>query len=438
MFWKFLRFLFLSYIKFYFRKSKGKNLEVIKTDAPVLIALNHPNAFIDSIAFSCILYNPRTYYMARGDAFKNGFISYVLTSTGIIPIFRLRDGGIEGVKKNNESFSIAYKMWNRGKKIIVFPEGLCIQERRLRPIQKGTARMAFGFSEEMKRDDFLIIPVSVTYSHPSKFGSDIFYEVGNPIQVKNYLNLYQTSPAKAVNDLTRDLESELKKITPHLNNKDGDILLEQLQEIYKYQYLEENNKNTNDLEMHQQFWFFITEKLDVIYENSPELFQQLKIKSATYFNLLQQTKIHDKSIYSHIKNKPASAAFSVIVLVAGFPIYALAKTLHFLPKFLAEFIANKTCKNIEFYASVNFVTGAFFSLFYLMFEFCALWLIFHLWWLLPLYLVTKIILSKIALLYSRNVSYLISDLKLLNIKSSHKNKFDQLINLRNDVIEIIK
>ncbi len=223
MFWKSLRFLFLPYIKFYFRKSKGKNLEVIKTDAPVLIALNHPNAFIDSIAFSCILYNPRTYYMARGDAFKKGFISYVLTSTGIIPIFRLRDGGIEGVKKNNESFSIAYKMWNRGKKIIVFPEGLCIQERRLRPIQKGTARMAFGFSEEMKRDDFLIIPVSVTYSHPSKFGSDIFYEVGKPIQVKNYLNLYQTSPAKAVNDLTRDLESELKKITPHLNNKDGDI-----------------------------------------------------------------------------------------------------------------------------------------------------------------------------------------------------------------------
>jgi len=438
MFWKFLRLLFWPYLKFYFRKSKGKNLEVIKTNAPVLIALNHPNAFIDSIAFSCILFNPRTYYMARGDAFKKGFISRLLTATGIIPIFRLRDGGIEGVKKNNESFSIAYKMWNKGKKIIVFPEGLCIQERRLRPIQKGTARMAFGFSEEMKRDDFLIIPVSVTYSHPSKFGSDIFYEAGKPIPVKNYLSLYQTSPAKAINDLTKDLEMELKNITPHLNNKDGDLLLEQLQEIYKYQFLEENNKNTEDLEMHQQFWFYITEKLNIINERKPEQFEKLKNKTATYINFLQENKLQDKSVYSFIKINNASVIPSLLLLVTGFPIYILAKTIHFLPKFLAKLIADKTCKNIEFYASVNFVTGAFFTLFYLIFEFAVVWYFLHNWLALPIYLISKVIISKIALSYSRNVSYFISNFNLYKLKTSHKNKLDQLLNLRKEIIALIK
>lgn len=437
MFWKFLRLLFLPYLKFYFRKSKGKNLEVIKTDAPVLIALNHPNAFIDSIAFSCILYNPRTYYMARGDAFKKGFISYVLTSTGIIPIFRLRDGGIEGVKKNNESFSIAYKMWNKGKKIIVFPEGLCIQERRLRPIQKGTARMAFGFSEEMKRDDFLIIPVSVTYSHPSKFGSDIYYEAGNPIPVKNYLSLYQTSPAKAVNDLTRDLEVELKKITPHLNIKDGDILIEQLQEIYKYQYIEESNKNTNDLDNHQQYWFYITEKLNLIHEKNEVDFINLKKITENYVNLLHENKLKDKSIYNFLKNK-INPNLSLLLLVVGFPFYVTAKILHFIPKFFAELIAKKTCKNIEFFASVNFVTGAFFSLFYLFIEFGILWQLFHIFWYLLFYLLVKIILSKIALSYSQNCSYLISDLVLSKIKSSDKNKLNHLVELRKQILEFIK
>jgi 1-acyl-sn-glycerol-3-phosphate acyltransferase len=435
MFWKFLRSLFLPYIKFYFRRSKGKNLDVIKTNSPVLIALNHPNAFIDSIAFSCILYQPRTYYMARGDAFKKGFISYVLTSTGIIPIFRLRDGGIEGVKKNNESFSIAYKMWNKGKKIIVFPEGLCIQERRLRPIQKGTARMAFGFSEEMKRDDFLIIPVSVTYSHPSKFGSDIYYEAGNPIPVKNYLSTYKTSPAKAVNDLTRDLEIELKKITPHLTNKEYDTLLEQLQEIYKYQFLAENNLEEQNLENHQKFWFFITEKLNELNDKQPEKLEKLKKITSNYSNLLIENNILDKSIYLFSQKKSLSKTVSLLLLVLGFPVYVTAKIVHFAPKFLAELTAKKTCKNIEFFASVNFVTGAFYSLFYLVFEFIVLWFIFHQWIVFLIYLGLKVVFSFIALSYSRNAKFLLSELRVKSLNRNKKNKLEELLNLRKQLVE---
>jgi 1-acyl-sn-glycerol-3-phosphate acyltransferase len=121
--------------------------------------------------------------------FKKGFVTNLLTAIGIIPIFRMRDGGIEGVKKNNASFAIVNKMWNKNQKIMVFSEGLCVQERRLRPIQKGTARMAFGFSEEFKRDDLVIVPVSVTYSHPSQFGTDIYYHAGEAIKVKDYLRI---------------------------------------------------------------------------------------------------------------------------------------------------------------------------------------------------------------------------------------------------------
>jgi hypothetical protein len=412
-------------------------LDKIRVNAPVIIALNHPNAFIDSIAFSCVLYNPRTYYMARGDAFKKGLISKVLTAIGIIPIFRLRDGGFEGVKKNNESFSIAYKKWNEEKKIIVFPEGLCIQERRLRPIQKGLARMAFGFSQEMKRDDLIIVPVSVTYSHPSKFGSDILYEVGNTIHVKKYLSDYEKNSIKTINDLTRDIEIELKKITPHLVNKDNDQLIEHLQEIYKEQYLTEQNYNVNDLANHRFFWFFITEKLNNLSIKYPEKIAKLKQDSNDYYLKLKEYKLIDKSVYYHTINKSLGINFVLSYLILLFPFYLTTKLLFFAPKYFAKLTADKTCKNIEFYASVNFVTGAIYTVLFLIVELMILSFLFKDWWIIPVYLFTKFLIFIPALNYSRNLNLYISEINLFFFKKYKKNKLQSLIKVREDIVNSI-
>jgi hypothetical protein len=375
--------------------------------------------------------------MARGDAFKKGLISKILTAIGIIPIFRLRDGGIEGVKKNNESFSIAYKKLNEEKKIIVFPEGLCIQERRLRPIQKGLARMAFGFSQEMKRDDLIIIPVSVTYSHPSKFGSDILYEAGNPIEVKNYLSDFKDNSIKAINDLTRDIENELKKVTPHLLNKENDQLIEQIQEIYKEQYLTEENYSVNDLANHRYFWFYITEKLNNLYAEFPEKITKLKQDSIEYYLRLKEYKLIDKSIYYHTNNKSTRINYVFSYLILLFPFYFIIKLLFFIPKYFAKLTADKTCKNIEFYASVNFVTGAIYTILYSIIELIILYLLFGNWWIITIYLITKIILFIPALNYSRNLNFYISELNLFFFKKHKKNKLQQLINIRKEIIEAI-
>lgn len=437
MFWKLLRFIFLPYLHVYFRKRKGINLDKIRVNAPVIIALNHPNAFIDSIAFSCILYNPRTYYMARGDAFKKGLISKILTAIGIIPIFRLRDGGIEGVKKNNESFSIAYKKWNEGKKIIVFPEGLCIQERRLRPIQKGLARMAFGFSQEMKRDDLIIIPVSVTYSNPSKFGSDILYEVGDTIHVKKYLTDYEKNSVKTINDLTRDIEIELKKITPHLINKEDDQLIEHLQEIYKEQYLSEQNYNVNDLGNHRYFWFYITEKINNLNKEFPEKIIKLKRDSIEYYLKLKEYKLIDKSIYYYAENKSVRTYFIFSYLILLFPFYFISKILFFIPKYFAKLTADKTCKNIEFYASVNFVTGAIYTYLYLFLELTVLSVLFKDLWIFPVFLIAKLLLLIPALHYSRNLNFYLSEMNFYFLKKYKKNKLQQLINIRKQIVDAI-
>src|ERR1700741_1600546 len=99
MFWHFLRFLFKITLNTFFRKVTVKNSENLRVDKPILIAMNHPNAFMDPIAFSLETYPPKVKYLARGDAFKKGFITFILDSVGIVPIYRIQDAGKEGLKK---------------------------------------------------------------------------------------------------------------------------------------------------------------------------------------------------------------------------------------------------------------------------------------------------------------------------------------------------
>lgn len=86
-------------IGIYFKRAKIKNAHYLKVKGPIIIAMNHPNAFMDPVAFSTLIYPPKVNYLARGDTFKKGIVTFLLESLGIIPIFRIQDGGKEGLKK---------------------------------------------------------------------------------------------------------------------------------------------------------------------------------------------------------------------------------------------------------------------------------------------------------------------------------------------------
>jgi len=88
----------------FYKRIKVKNKRVLEADAPMILALNHPNAFMDPVVFSLVVYPPKFKYLARGDAFKPGIAAYLLESLGLAPIYRIQDGGKEGLQKNSETY----------------------------------------------------------------------------------------------------------------------------------------------------------------------------------------------------------------------------------------------------------------------------------------------------------------------------------------------
>lgn len=183
-------------IAIFFKRTKVSNIKNIQVKGPVILAMNHPNAFMDPSAFSALVYPPRVRYLARGDAFKKGVVTWLLQSLGIIPIFRIQDGGKEGLKKNDETYNIVNRLLRNNKKIIIYAEGLCIQERRLRPLKKGVPRMIFGAMVDQNLKNLTVVPVGVNYSNPSQFRGDLFFNIGEPILVNDYLEAYKEAPAK--------------------------------------------------------------------------------------------------------------------------------------------------------------------------------------------------------------------------------------------------
>ncbi|MGL4597335.1 MAG: 1-acyl-sn-glycerol-3-phosphate acyltransferase, partial [Bacteroidia bacterium] len=188
-FYYFLWTVFRFGIGFFYRDTWRKQivgLENIPDDKPVIFCVNHPNAFLDAIIVGSAT-KKRVRFLVRSDVMRNPFQRAFLSFIGLIPIYRMQEG-IENLGKNDETFSECHKLLKQKKAIIIFSEGLCIQERRLRKLKKGTARIALGAEEAFDFDlDLQLVPVGLNYAAGAwKFRSRLSVHFGKPISVKAY------------------------------------------------------------------------------------------------------------------------------------------------------------------------------------------------------------------------------------------------------------
>jgi glycerol-3-phosphate O-acyltransferase / dihydroxyacetone phosphate acyltransferase len=437
MFWYFLRNTLYYCFQLYFRSIRIVGARHLRQKGPMFIAMNHPNAFMDPISFSTFLFYPRTYYMARGDAFKPGLASFLLQSMGIVPIYRLRDGGYESVKKNLESFKTAYKLLDRRKRIMVFAEGLSVKERRLRPIQKGTAKMSFGYLEQGGSRDLKIVPVGVNYSEPEKFRPYAFYQVGAPIEVKDFYEEYKAQPAQAILKLTAEIQRRMEPLVPSLKHRENDQLIEQLQPILKQQFIEANKLNYRDPAHQQRYWEFIVVRLNELTEKDEAGVEELRTEVDRYGRRLQRHGLRDHLLYRALRQKDLLNFVNLFLLLAAFPLYVAGKLLNFPAWYLAQRIAARKVKNIEFKASVTFGAGAILLNVFFALELLLVWLVWHSWACLAIYAGLKGACGLVALHYSPFRKKMAGALRFRRLKSTDPAEVESLFEQRKKIITFI-
>jgi 1-acyl-sn-glycerol-3-phosphate acyltransferase len=188
--------------------------ELLKHKGPLLLAANHPNSFLDAIIL-CTLFDGTVYSLARGDAFKNKLAARFLFLFKMFPVYRVSEG-VENMEENYKTFGHCKKIFRQNGIVLIFSEGRCINEWHLRPLKKGTARLAISSWED--GIDLEVLPVAINYSSFKRFGKNIKLSFGDVITKKDID--YKDSHGNAIKQFNEILRPQLSKYVFEIDGSD--------------------------------------------------------------------------------------------------------------------------------------------------------------------------------------------------------------------------
>ncbi|MFT5166976.1 MAG: glycerol-3-phosphate O-acyltransferase/dihydroxyacetone phosphate acyltransferase [Saprospiraceae bacterium] len=322
--------------------------EEIPENKAIIFASNHPTAFLDPVMVGAFIKRP-VHFIVRGDIFKGKFILAFLNGLKMLPIFRFRDG-YSSLKNNQATLETVYEKLSQNRCVLILAEGETKHEKRLRPIQKGTARMAFGAIEAQGDLDILIIPVGVNYSDSDAYRSFVMTEFGKPIHLNDYKPVYQENPRKAIKQLTGRIEKEMRSLVIHIEKEADDIWVNRILEIKRSDFDFPSFPILSDDSTLWQKEFEAVEKMNAFADNQKAAIQKL-LKA--YDQKLESSKVSDRGLA-----RAASYNFlNTIFLILGIIPFLVGYMMSYLPLSFAEYSTKQKVKKIEFYSSVRYGIG---------------------------------------------------------------------------------
>lgn len=214
MLYRILQFPASIAIYFYCRILRINKKEILNWSGPLLIASNHPNSFLDAIVLASLFKRP-IYSLARGDVFINKFVSKLLGSLNILPVYRLSEGA-ENLSHNFKTFSLCNEIFKKKGIVLIFSEGRCINEWHLRSLKKGTARIALN--AWAKNIPLEVLPIGINYSTFRAFGKNLHLNIGNIIQ-KDEIDLINNE-AKRIGHFNKILNDQLSNLVYEIDIAD--------------------------------------------------------------------------------------------------------------------------------------------------------------------------------------------------------------------------
>ncbi len=214
MLYSFVKIIARLALPIYCRDLAINRKELLKHKGPLLLAVNHPNSFLDAIIL-CTLFDGTVYSLARGDAFKNKAAAKLLQLFKMFPVYRVSEG-VENMEENYRTFDVCKNIFKQNGIVLIFSEGRCINEWHLRPLKKGTARLAISSWED--GIDLKVLPVAINYSSFKKFGKNIKLFFGDMITKENID--YKDTHGNAIKQFNETLRSQLNKYVFEIGNAD--------------------------------------------------------------------------------------------------------------------------------------------------------------------------------------------------------------------------
>ncbi|MEM5539814.1 1-acyl-sn-glycerol-3-phosphate acyltransferase [Olleya sp. AS48] len=211
---------------FYYKKIIVNGKKSIPKDQPVLFLSNHQNALIDALLLATKS-GRLSYFLTRAGVFKKPFVSRLLHSLHMRPIYRVRDGW-STIAKNKSVFSNTVNLLHDNKAVTIFPEGNHNLERRVRPLSKGFTRIILEHRQTYPKQSIHLIPVGLNYQAPKAMGSTVSICFGKALASKSYNHLDDFIATKQIK---QDVFNSLISLTTHIPQSNYASIVEKLNKL---------------------------------------------------------------------------------------------------------------------------------------------------------------------------------------------------------------
>jgi 1-acyl-sn-glycerol-3-phosphate acyltransferase len=209
MIYNLLRWISGIAIHWFYRDIRVTNRVAIPLHGPLLIAVNHQNALVDSLVTGWLVRRHVT-MTAKATLTANPFVALLFRVVGVVPLRRAsdeiasRNTSVVDRARNSDAFREILGVLERDGAVLIFPEGKSHNEAGLEPLRTGLARLALKARDKQIRG-VKILPVGLVFENKAAPGSDVVVNVGEVIDVDSWPGADHTA-------LTGEISRRLKNV----------------------------------------------------------------------------------------------------------------------------------------------------------------------------------------------------------------------------------
>ena len=328
-------------IRIFFKRIDIVDMERVP-DAPVIFAVNHPNALIDPLFLLCFAPRPVS-FLAKAPLFTMPVIGWIVRGLDSIPVYRKQDNVPGG--SNEETFARARAVLARGGAIAIFPEGTTHSDPRLRELKTGAARIALGAAMER----IAIVPTGLYYTSKQTFRSSAVMQFGEPIVLHGGQALMPV-PSE-VDSLTQRIDDALDAVTLQADSHDALDLIARGERIFSAGRFDP----AEELEARRRF----VEGYAWLRAHDPQQLARLQSRVEQFAAELGDANIEPQELPGP---RFRASVKTLSMLLVALPLALVGGVIHFPAYQLVAFIALRFVKDQEMVATIKAIAGAVFYL----------------------------------------------------------------------------
>jgi 1-acyl-sn-glycerol-3-phosphate acyltransferase len=211
MIYSVLRWIAGIALHWFYRDIRVVRADRIPTSGPLLIAVNHQNALVDSLIVGWLM-PQRITMTAKATLAGNPFISLFFRMMHVVPLRRMSDEPRNNREllfdrsRNKRAFAEILDVLHRSGTVLIFPEGKSHNEMGLEPLKTGLARLALQARDETALPGLRILPIGLVFEDKGTPGTVVGACVAEPIELDSW-------PDSDRANLTSEIASRLRAVS---------------------------------------------------------------------------------------------------------------------------------------------------------------------------------------------------------------------------------